>query len=59
MWFQEITPGIAKAEFFVATPPSKLPITSKAQNELNIMTINLILDEMIGTDEAVTPTSGE
>ena len=59
MWFQEITPDIAKAEFFVATPPSKLPITSKAQNGLNIMTINLILDEMIGTDEAVTPTAGE
>ena len=59
MWFQEITPGITKAEFFVAAPPSKLPVTSKAQNELNIMTINLILDEMIGTDEAVTPTAGE
>ena len=59
MWFQEITPGITKAECFVATPHSKLPITSKAQNELNIMTINLILDEMIGTDEAVTPTAGE
>lgn len=59
MWFQEITPGITDAEFFVAAPPSALPITAKGQNELSTMTINLIVDEMIGTDTAVTPTSGE
>lgn len=59
MWFQEITPGITDAEFFVAQPPSKLPITSKEQNALLTMAINLIIEDMVGTDTAVTPTSGE
>lgn len=59
MWFQEITPGITDAEFFVAQPPSKLPITSKEQNRLLTMAINLIIKDMVGTDTAVTPTSGE
>lgn len=58
MWFQEITPGITDAEFFVAQPPSKLPITSKEQNGLLTMAINLIIEDMVGTDTAVTPTSG-
>lgn len=59
MWFQEITPGITDAEFFVAQPPSKLPIASKEQNGLLTMAINLIIEDMVGTDTAVTPTSGE
>lgn len=59
MWFQEITPGITDAEFFVAQPPSKLPITGKEQNSLLTMAINLIIEDMVGTDTAVTPTSGE
>ena len=59
MWFQEITPGITDAEFFVAQPPSKLPITSKEQNGLLTMAINLIIEDMVGTDTAVTPTSVE
>ena len=59
MWFQEITPGISDAEFFVAQPPSKLPITSKEQNSLLTMAINLIIEDMVGTDTKVEPTSGE
>lgn len=59
MWFQEITPGITDAEFFVAQPPSKLPITGKEQNSLLTMAINLIIEDMVGTDTAVIPTSGE
>ena len=59
MWFQEITPGITDAEFFVAQPPSKLPITAKQQNSLLTMTMNLIIEEMIGTDTVVEPTQGE
>ena len=43
MWFQEITPGITDAEFFVAQPPSKLPITSKEQNGLLTMAPPLCL----------------
>lgn len=59
MWFQEITPGITDAEFFVAQPPSKLPITSKEQNGLLTMALNLIIEEMVGTDIKVEPTPGE
>ena len=59
MWFQEITPGITDAEFCVAQPPSKLPITSKEQNGLLTMALNLIIEEMIGTDVKVEPTQGE
>ena len=59
MWFQEITPGITDAEFFVAQPPSKLPITSREQNGLLTMALNLIIEEMVGTDTKVEPTQGE
>ena len=59
MWFQEITPGLSDAEFFVAQPPSILPISGKSQNELLTMEINLIIEEMIGTSAKVEPTPGE
>lgn len=59
MWFQEITPGITEAEFFVAQPPTKLPVSAKQQNGIETMNINLIVQEMIGTDAKVEPTSGE
>ena len=59
MWFQTITPGFTKAEFVVAAPPSKLPISGKEQNSLLTMEINLTVDEMIGSDTKVEPRSGE
>lgn len=59
MWFQEITPGITEAEFFVAQPPSQLPVTAKAQNTLSTMTMTLVIQEMIGSGEKVEPTLGE
>lgn len=59
MWFETITPGFEKAEYVVAQPPSKLPISSKEQNSLLTMTINLIIEEMIGSDTVVEPTLGE
>lgn len=59
MWFQEITPGLSDAEFFVAQPPSILPIAGKSQNSLLTMEIPLVLEEMIGTSAKVEPTSGE
>ena len=59
MWFQEITPGLSDAEFFVAQPPSILPISGKSQNSLLTMEIPLVLEEMIGTSANVEPTPGE
>ena len=59
MWFQTITPGIETAEFVVAAPPSKLPISAKGQNELSTMVINLTIQEFIGDDVAVDMPEGE
>ena len=59
MWFQEVTPGLSDAEFFVAQPPSILPISGKSQNSLLTMEIPLVLEEMKGTDTKVEPTQGE
>ena len=59
MWFQEITPGLSDAEFFVAQPPSILPISGKSQNSLLTMEIPLVLEERIGTSAKVEPTPGE
>ena len=59
MWFQEITPGLSDAEFFVAQPPSILSISGKSQNTLLTMEIPLVLEEMKGTDTKVEPTPGE
>ena len=59
MWFQEITPGLSDAEFFVAQPPSILPISGKSQYSLLTMEILFVLEEMIGTSAKVEPTPGE
>ena len=54
MWFEVITPGITKAEFFVAAPPKILPMPGKAQNGLDTMVINLTLEDWKGLDTAVS-----
>lgn len=56
MWFEVITPGITKAEFFVAAPPKVLPMAAKSQNSLNTMVINLTLEDWKGLDTAVSFT---
>ena len=56
MWFEVITPGITKAEFFVAAPPKVLPMPGKAQNGLDTMVINLTLEDWKGLDTAVSLT---
>lgn len=59
MWFQEITPGLDEAEFYVASPPTKIPKSGKEGNSLATMAMNLIIDELIGSDTKVEPTAGE
>ena len=58
MWFQEITPGLSDAEFFVAQPPSILPISGKSQNSFLTMEIPLVLEGMVGTSAMVVATPG-
>lgn len=53
MWFEVITPGITKAEFFVAAPPKILPMPAKSQNGLDTMVINLTLQDWKGLDTKV------
>lgn len=54
MWFEVITPGITKAEFFVAAPPKVLPMPAKAQNSLDTMVINLTVESWKGLDTKVS-----
>ena len=56
MWFEVITPGITKAEFFVAAPPKVLPMPGKSQNKLNTMVIKLTLQDWKGLDTVVAFT---
>lgn len=56
MWFEVITPGITKAEFFVAAPPKVLPMPGKSQNGLDTMVINLTLQDWKGLDTVVAFT---
>jgi len=56
MWFEVITPGITKAEFFVAAPPKILPMPAKGQNALDTMVINLTLQDWKGLDTKVSFT---
>lgn len=56
MWFEVITPGITKAEFFVAAPPKILPMPAKGQNSLDTMVINLTLQDWKGLDTKVSFT---
>lgn len=56
MWFEIITPGITKAEFVVAAPPSKIPISEKDQNVLSTVDINLTVEDFVGLDEKVAFT---
>ena len=62
MWFQTITPGLSKASFIIAAPPSILPDSAKGQNGLNVMNIPLTVEAMKGRDTKITPsanTAGE
>lgn len=56
MWFEVIVPGLTKAFFFVAQPPTKLPMPEQAQNSLMVMTVNLVTEEYIGLDTKVAFT---
>lgn len=56
MWFEVIVPGLTKAFFFVAQPPTKLPMPEQGQNSLMVMTVNLVTEEYIGLDTKVAFT---
>lgn len=57
IWFETITPGITKADFMIAAPPTVLPSNAKAQNELNTMEISLTIEDYPGMDTAVAFTT--
>lgn len=56
-WFQIIVPNLTKAFFVVGQPGTKVPLPAMAQNELLTGSISIAIDEYIGLDTKVTPTT--
>ena len=54
MWFEVISADLTKAFFFVAQPPSTLPMPEMGQNELLTMEIPLTIEEYKGLDTKVS-----
>lgn len=57
MYFEVYSPKLTKAFFFVAQPPTKLPMPEMGQNGLLTAEIALTIEEYIGLDAAVEPTA--
>lgn len=53
MWWEVIIPGMTKAAFFKAQPPTALPIPSTEQNAAFTNTMNLVAEDLIGWDTKV------
>lgn len=53
MWWEVIIPGMIKAAFFKAQPPTALPIPSMEQNTAFTNTMNLVAEDLIGWDTKV------
>jgi hypothetical protein len=53
VWFETIVPGFTDAFFFTAQLPSSIPQPEFGQNELLTVSMNLTIEEYIGTDTAV------
>lgn len=57
MYFEVYSPKLTKAFFFVAQPPTKLPMPEMSQNGLMTAEIPLTIEEFIGLDAAVVPAA--
>lgn len=53
MWWEVIVPGMTKAAFFKAQPPTALPVPSMEQNAALTNTMNLVAEDLIGWDTKV------
>ena len=53
MWWEVIVPGMTKAAFFKAQPPTALPIPSLDQNAALVNTMNLVAEDLVGWDTKV------
>jgi len=53
MWWEIIIPGMTKAAFFKAQPPTALPIPSLDQNAALVNTMNLVAEDLVGWDSKV------
>lgn len=53
MWFQTITPGLTKADFVVAAPPSAIAKAQDSQNGLKTISMSMVVDEYVGYDTKV------
>lgn len=57
-WFQVIVPNLSKAFFVVGQPGTKVPLPAMAQNELLTGSISISIDEYVGLDTKVEPSTG-
>lgn len=53
MWWEIIVPGMTKAAFFKAQPPTALPVPSIEQNGAFTNTMNLVAEDLVGWDTKV------
>lgn len=53
MWWEVIVPGMTKAAFFKAQPPTALPVPSMEQNVAFTNKMNLVAEDLIGWDTKV------
>ena len=55
LWFQTIIPGLDKAFWAIAEPPSIIPQPEFNQNELLVVEMNMTISDYVGYAEKVVP----
>lgn len=55
LWFQTIIPGLKKAFWVIAEPPSIIPQPEFNQNELLVVEMNMTISDYVGYSEKVEP----
>lgn len=56
-YFESYVPGLNKAFYVIAEPPTKIPQPSFDQNGLLTVEMTLTINEYIGLDTAIVPTA--
>lgn len=57
LWFQTIIPGLKKAFWVIAQPPSIIPQPEFAQNGLLTVEMNMTINDYVGPSTAVEPVA--
>lgn len=57
LYLEVWSPYLTKAFFIICQPPQQLPMSEMAQNELQTIEISMTIDQYLGMDTAVEPSS--